>query len=86
MPLIEREDRQPDEKLEVRLRPEVALDLRSYQQFSDSSQHHIISAALKRLFEADKEFKVWQKTNPGAGKDQPATKGAKSRRTKAVAA
>jgi hypothetical protein len=53
MPLIEREDKQPDEKLEVRLRPEVALDLRSYQQFADNSQHHVISAALRYPFEAD---------------------------------
>src|SRR4051794_10986428 len=82
MPLIEREDKQPDEKLEVRLRPEVALDLRSYQQFSESSQHHVISAALKRLFEADKEFKVWQKANPGAGRNLPATADAKSRKTR----
>ena len=67
-PLIEPEDKQPDEKLEVRLRPEVARDLRAYGEYADgSSASHVVAAALKRLFREDKGFKSYRDANPNAG-------------------
>ena len=67
-PLIEPEDKQPDEKVEVRLRPEVARELRAYGEYtSGSSSSHIVSAALKRLFREDKGFKSYREANPNAG-------------------
>jgi hypothetical protein len=67
-PLIEPEDKQPDEKLEIRLRPEVARDLRAYGEYaSGSSASHIVAAALKRLFREDKGFKTFCEANPNAG-------------------
>ena len=67
-PLIQPEDRQPDEKVEIRLRPEVARELRAYGEYANgSSASHIVSAALKRLFREDKGFKSYREANPNAG-------------------
>ena len=67
-PLIEPEDKQPDEKTEVRLRPELARELRAYGEYTNgSSGSHIVSAALKRLFREDKGFKSFRDANPNAG-------------------
>lgn len=75
-PLIDVEDKQPDEPVTVRLRPEVARDLRAYGRYAgDSSASHVVSAALKRLFAADKGFHSYRENYPDAGK----ASGAKSR-------
>ena len=67
-PLIEVEDKQPDEKIEIRLRPEVAHDLRAYGEYAQgSSVSHVVAAALKRLFRDDKGFKTFREENPSAG-------------------
>ena len=67
-PLIEPEDKQPDEKVEVRLRPELARELRAYGEYTNgSSGSHIVSAALRRLFREDKGFKSYREANPNAG-------------------
>ncbi len=67
-PLIEVEDKQPDEKIEVRLRPEVARELRAYGEYAQgSSTSHVVTAALKRLFREDKGFKSFREENPSAG-------------------
>lgn len=66
-PLIDCEDRQPDEQVTLRLRPDVARDLRAYGEYASSSQNHIVSASLKRLFGADKGFKEYREQNPNAG-------------------
>ena len=66
--LIEVEDKQPDEKIEIRLRPEVAHDLRAYGEYArGSSVSHVVAAALKRLFRDDKGFKTFREENPSAG-------------------
>jgi hypothetical protein len=67
-PLIDVEDKQPDEKIEIRLRPEVANDLRAYGEYAQgSSVSHVVAAALKRLFREDKGFKSFREENPSAG-------------------
>ena len=67
-PLIEVEDKQPDEKIEIRLRPEVARDLRAYGEYAQgSSASHVVASALKRLFREDKGFKSFREENPSAG-------------------
>jgi hypothetical protein len=67
-PLIEVEDKQPDEKIEIRLRPEVARDLRAYGEYAQgSSVSHVVASALKRLFREDKGFKSFREENPTAG-------------------
>jgi len=66
-PIIEMEDKTPDEHLAVRVRPEIAKDLRAYSEFAARSQGHIVAAALKRLFAADKGFRSFLQTHPEAG-------------------
>ncbi len=67
-PLIEPEDKHPDEKVEIRLRPEIARELRAYGEYaSGSSSSYVVSAALKRLFREDKGFKSFREANPNAG-------------------
>ncbi|MGA8025572.1 MAG: hypothetical protein WB992_00385 [Bryobacteraceae bacterium] len=67
-PLIQPEDKQPDEQVTVRLRPEVARELRAYGQYaSDSSASHVVSSALRRLFAADKGFQSYKQDHPSAG-------------------
>jgi hypothetical protein len=71
MPLIEKEDRREEEPLRVRLNPGVAEQLKAYSLFIESSDGHIVNAALQRLFAADKEFKEFCEKNPDAGKPEP---------------
>lgn len=68
VPLIEPEDRLPDEQVTLRLRPDVVRDLRAYGQYAnDSTPSYVVSAALKRLFTADKGFQQYRQANPTAG-------------------
>ena len=67
-PLIVPEDREPDEKLEFRLRPDIALALRAYGEYANgSSPSHVVSSALVRLFREDKGFRLFREANPLAG-------------------
>lgn len=72
MPLIRKEDTRDEQALRVRLRPEIATQLAAYAQFAESSEGHIVNAALERLFAADKEFKEFLTRNPDAGKPETA--------------
>jgi hypothetical protein len=64
MPLIEKEP------LRVRLNPGVAEQLKAYSKFIESSEGHIVNAALQRLFAADKDFKEFIENHPDAGKPE----------------
>ena len=66
MPLIEKEDKREQEPLRVRLQPVVAEQLKAYCQFIESSEQHVVNAALQRLFAADKEFKDFLEAPPAA--------------------
>jgi hypothetical protein len=67
-PIIQPEDKQPDEQITVRLRPEVARDLRAYGRYvNGSSASHVIAATLKWLFSADKGFQSFKQEHPDAG-------------------
>ena len=67
-PIIEIEDKQPDEKISLSLRPDIARSLRAYGEYAHgSSVNHVVTAALKRLFEADKGFKTYLGEHPDAG-------------------
>jgi hypothetical protein len=78
-PIIEPEDTQPDEQITIRLRPELARDLRAYGRYvNGSSVSHVVSATLKWLFTADKGFQGFKQSHPDAG-DQPLVSRHKSR-------
>jgi hypothetical protein len=71
-PIIEIEDKQPDEKISLSLRPEIARSLRAYSEYAHgSSLNHVVTAALKRLFDADKGFRAYQTEHPDAGSVVP---------------
>ena len=83
-PIIEIEDKQPDEKISLSLRPEIARSLRAYSDYAHgSSVNHVVTAALKRLFEADKGFKTYLAEHPDAASGAPQKVG-KIRRAKAL--
>lgn len=85
-PLIEPEDRQPDEQLTIRVRPEVARDLRAYSQYAgNSSSSHVVAAALRRLFKEDKGFKAFKDANPNAA-ETAASSRRRTRNRRTVAA
>ena len=85
-PLIEPEDKQPDEQVTIRLRPDVARDLRAYGEYANgSSTNHVVSAALKRLFGADKGFQSFKQERPEAGKLPAHSNGKGRRRSEAKA-
>jgi len=67
-PMIEPEDNQPDEQITIRLRPEVARDLRAYGRYvKGSSASHVVSSTLRWLFGADKGFQSFKQDHPDAG-------------------
>lgn len=71
-PIIEIEDKQPDEKISLSLRPEIARSVRAYGEYAQgSSLNHVVTAALRRLFEADKGFKAYLGEHPEAGSVAP---------------
>jgi hypothetical protein len=85
-PIIEPEDKQPDEQVTIRLRPEIARDLRAYGQYaSDSSTSHVVSAALRRLFAADKGFQSFKQEHPNAGEVAVRSNGRSRRKSEARA-
>ena len=51
------------EQLNVRVDPGVARMLRSYCEFIESGQHHVVEQALEYTFGKDKEFQAWLKRN-----------------------
>jgi hypothetical protein len=73
MPLIEAEDKRKPEEIQIKLHPDLAAELRDYGRYAGgSSLHHIVSGALNRLFDADREFKQWRKDNPAGATQVPA--------------
>jgi len=67
-PIIEPEDNHPDEQITIRLRPEVARDLRAYGRYvNGSAASHVVSSTLKWLFGADKGFQSFKQDHPEAG-------------------
>jgi hypothetical protein len=73
MPLIDAEDKRKPEEIPVRLHPDLAAELRDYARYGGgSSLHHIVSGALKRLFDADREFRQWRKDHPAETAEVPA--------------
>jgi hypothetical protein len=73
MPLIEAEDKRKPEEIPVRLHPDLAAELRDYARYAGgSSINHVVAGALKRLFDADREFKEWRRDNPAGAAEVPA--------------
>ena len=66
MPLLKAQPKQPKSAtIQVRVEEDVKLRLDKYAEFIDSSPAHVVTEALKLLFNKDGEFKSWlgQHTN-----------------------
>ena len=78
-PMIEPEDKAADEQLTIRLRPELARDLRAYGKYvNGSSASHVVASTLKWLFATDKGFQSFKQDHPDAG-DLPPVSRSRSR-------
>ena len=61
MPLIRKPPAPPDkETVPVRLDRALFVQLRDYAMFVEGSKDYVITAALERLFKADRDFAIWQ--------------------------
>ncbi len=83
-PLIQPEDKQLEEQVTIRLRPETARELRAYGRYlSDSSASHVVSSALKPLFAADKGFQSFKQEHPSASDSASRSSGRPRRKSEA---
>jgi hypothetical protein len=63
-PLIELEDKEPDVRIPINFRPEQEKELKLYCQYAGgSSIHHVVRAAVRRLFAQDKGFQDFKEQN-----------------------
>jgi hypothetical protein len=61
MPLIRQQQRNEKQVVNIRLPQDIGTQLALYARFSDSGRDHVISEALRIVFEKDKEFAAWMK-------------------------
>ncbi len=65
-PLIDVEDKTPDVRVTINFRPEEEKELKQYCVYADnSSLHHVVRAAVRRLCSQDKGFQEYKAKNPG---------------------
>jgi hypothetical protein len=67
MPKIQPQDKTPFETVQFRMRKDIVAKLYAYAKFlNDSSPSYVVSAALKEVFDADKEYQKWLSEKPEA--------------------
>jgi hypothetical protein len=65
MPKIQPQDKTPFETVQFRMRKDIVVKLYAYAKFlNDSSPSYVVSAALKDVFDADKEYQKWLTERP----------------------
>jgi hypothetical protein len=65
MPRIQPQDKTPFETVQFRMRKDIVAKLYAYAKFlNDSSPSYVVSAALKDVFDADKEYQKWLTERP----------------------
>ena len=65
MPRIQPQDKTPFETMQFRMRKDIVASLYAYAKFlNDSSPSYVVSAALKDIFEADKDYQKWLAERP----------------------
>jgi hypothetical protein len=79
MPRIQPQDKTPFDTVQFRMRKDIVAKLYAYAKFlNDSSPSYVVSAALKEVFEADKEYQKWISERPEmleAGINNPSRRG-----------
>jgi hypothetical protein len=65
MPRIQPQDKTPFDTVQFRMRKDIVAKLYAYAKFlNDSSPSYVVSAALKEVFEGDKEYQKWISERP----------------------
>lgn len=65
MPRIQPQGKTPFESVQFRMRKDIVAKLYAYAKFlNDSSPSYVVSAALKEVFEADKDYQKWLSERP----------------------
>ncbi len=57
------------EQATVRLNPDVMTQLEAYCRFISSSSNHVVERALLHVFNRDREFQDWLRTQETTGGD-----------------
>ena len=75
MPCIPRQAKPPARTpLTCKLTVDMAALVKHYAEFIDSTQEYVVTEALRRVFDRDKEFQVWlvaTHSQPPLAKSQP---------------
>ncbi len=61
MSLIRQQQRNEKQIVNIRLPQDIGNQLVLYSRFIESGRDHVISEALRLVFEKDKEFAAWMK-------------------------
>lgn len=65
MPKIQPQDKTPFDTVQFRMRKDIVAKLYAYAKFlNDSSPSYVVSAALKEVFDGDKDFQKWLAERP----------------------
>ena len=65
MPRIQLQDKTPFDTVQFRMWKDIVAKLYAYAKFlNDSSPSYVVSAALKDIFDADKEYQKWLAERP----------------------
>ena len=60
MPFIEKQDKTKLVGINVRIRPEVETELKTYAEFLESDVSYIVNEILANVFKKDKHFRAFK--------------------------
>lgn len=61
MSIIRQQQHNEKQVVNIRLPQDIANQLALYARFIDSGREHVVSEALRLVFEKDKDFTAWMK-------------------------
>ena len=65
MPILKAPPKQSkNESLQLRVSTEFKFELQRYAQFLEATPSYVVTEALNRIFDKDREFKPWLEQHP----------------------
>ncbi len=65
MPILKAPPKQSkNESLQLRVSTEFKFELQRYAQFLEATPSYVVTEALNRIFDKDREFKTWLEQHP----------------------
>ncbi|MHB8486149.1 MAG: hypothetical protein ACYDCM_10535 [Candidatus Acidiferrales bacterium] len=65
MSILKPPPKQPkNESLQLRVSMEFKFELQRYAQFLEATPSYVVTEALNRIFDKDREFKTWLEQHP----------------------